>query len=82
MRCERKISLRGGFIYEIRKAMYLYICFYCLKPIYRKAYYVLERDLSGTARRYHPECLEKMMSGRIKIRYVYERETKPLLCTD
>ena len=83
MSCDKKVSLRGGFFYEVKKSRYLYLCFYCQKPILKGSFYVLERDLSGVSRRYHPMCLEKMLNRRIKIRYVYERnDVNILLCVD
>jgi len=83
MFCDKTVSLKGGFFYYIKKARYTYICFYCQKLIYRKMYYVLERDLSGTERRYHVECLEKMLNRRIKVKYLYEEnEARPLLCIE
>lgn len=83
MRCDKKVSLRGGFFYEVKKSRYLYLCFHCQKPILKGSFYVLERDLSGVSRRYHPECLEKTLGGRIKIKYVYERYSENvLLCVD
>jgi hypothetical protein len=66
VKCGKRVHLRGGFYYAVRRARDDYPCFFCDRIIPRRAIYVEERSLGNVVRRYHYECFNKVIPHRLK----------------
>jgi ribosomal protein L24E len=66
MRCDKRIHLKGGFYYTVRRARDDYQCFFCGGAIPRGVLYVEERSLGNVVRRYHYKCFNKVMPHKLK----------------
>lgn len=78
MKCSKRVHLRGGFHYTVRKARDDYQCFHCGRIIPRRAVYVEERSLGNVVRRYHYECFNKVIPHRLK---AVEAPSGVVICT-
>jgi hypothetical protein len=75
--CSKQIKLRGLFVYTVRTARDLYLCFYCNKAISPGAVYIEER-FPGAVRRYHYKCFNRVMPHKL---VAVETASGVLLCT-
>jgi hypothetical protein len=74
--CSKQVKLRGLFVYTVRVARDLYLCFYCNKAINPGTIYVEER-YPGVVRRYHYKCFNRVMQHKL---VAVESASGVLLC--